>query len=153
MNTLSPLADQPPHVSDAAVHDFDLFLDPGLLSDPHERVNELLRDAPPVFWTPRNGGHWMVIGHSVNHEASRNTETISSEVTPPGMIEMIRPLLPADIKHIPLPTPINMDPPQHTIYRAPLQAAFSPRAMMARKEEIRVLANETDRQRNRSGTL
>jgi cytochrome P450 len=34
-----------------------------------------------------------------------------------------------------------MDPPQHTIYRAPLQKAFSPKAMMARKEEVRTLAN------------
>ncbi|HEX7856881.1 MAG TPA: cytochrome P450 [Sphingobium sp.] len=142
MNALSPLAPRSAHVADEAVYDFDMFLDPGLVSDPHERIRELLRDAPPVFWTPRNGGHWMVVGYAENYEASRDTATFSSELTPQGMIEMIRPMLPADVTHIPLPTPINLDPPQHTIYRAPLQAAFSPRAMMARKEEIRTLANE-----------
>lgn len=142
MNALSPLAPVPAHVSECAVYDFDLHFDPALLADPHERVRELLRDAPPVFWTPRNGGHWMVIGHKENYEASRDTVNFSSELMPAAMVEMVRPMLPADVKHIPLPTPINLDPPQHTIYRAPLQAAFSPRAMMARKEEIRELANQ-----------
>ncbi|MBV1686240.1 cytochrome P450 [Novosphingobium sp. G106] len=136
------MADRPNHVPDAAVFDFDMFLDAGLLLDPHERVREILRDAPPVFWTPRNGGHWMIVGYAENYEASRNTETFSSELIPAEMIAMIRPLLPADVTHIPLPTPINLDPPSHTKFRAPLQAAFSPRAMMARKEEIRELANE-----------
>ncbi|MET0587484.1 MAG: cytochrome P450 [Novosphingobium sp.] len=142
MNALSPQAPIPAHVPEGAVYDFDLFLDPALLADPHERVRELLRDAPPVFWTPRNGGHWMVTGHKENYEASRDTANFSSEIVPAAMMEMVRPMLPADIGHIPLPTPINLDPPQHTIYRAPLQAAFSPKAMMARKEEIRALANE-----------
>lgn len=141
MNALSPMAPKPTHVSDAAVYDFDMFLDPGLLSDPHERARELVSEAPPVFWTPRNGGHWMLTGFKENYDASRDTETFSSVLVPPEMIEMARPMLPPDFGHIPLPTPINMDPPQHTIYRTPLQGVFSPRAMMARKEEIRELAN------------
>ncbi len=142
MDAFSSLAPQPSHVPDEAVYDFDHFLDAGLLANPHERVLELLREAPPVFWTPRNGGHWMVIGHKENYEASRNTEAFSSELVPAAMIEMAMPMLPPEVKRIPLPTPINLDPPQHTIYRQPLQAAFSPRAMMARKDEIRALANE-----------
>jgi cytochrome P450 len=142
MNALSQVAPQPAHVQDAAVYDFDHFLDPGLLANPHERVRQILSDAPPVFWTPRNGGHWVVVGYRENYEASRDTEVFSSELIPAGIIEMVRPMLPPEVKHIPLPTPINLDPPQHTIYRQPLQAAFSPRAMMARKEEVRALANE-----------
>ncbi|KHK90140.1 cytochrome P450 [Novosphingobium malaysiense] len=141
MNALSPTAPKPAHVSDAVVYDFDMFLDPGLLADPHERARELVSEAPPVFWTPRNGGHWMLTGFKENYDASRDTETFSSVLVPPEMIEMARPMLPPDFGHIPLPTPINMDPPQHTIYRAPLQGVFSPRAMMARREEIRELAN------------
>jgi cytochrome P450 len=132
---------RPDHISDAVAYDFDMFLDPGLLRDPHARVRELVRDAPPVFWTPHNGGHWVVTGFKENYEASRDTEVFSSEIQPRAMIEMIRPMLPPNIGHLPLPTPINLDPPSHAIYRAPLQAAFSPRAMMARKEEIRELAN------------
>ena len=138
---LSPAVARPDHVPASAVYDFDMFRDAALTTDPHERIRELLRVAPPVFWTPRNDGHWVLTGHKENYEASRDTETFSSEIQPAAMIEMIRPMLPADIGHIPLPTPINLDPPSHTIYRAPLQAAFSPRAMMARREEIRDLAN------------
>jgi hypothetical protein len=32
---LSALAHRPEHVPDAAVYDFDMYLDPGLLKDPH----------------------------------------------------------------------------------------------------------------------
>jgi len=38
--------------------------------------------------------------------------------------------------------PINLDPPEHTKYRAPLQKAFSPKTMLALKDSIRALANE-----------
>jgi len=141
MSELSPAVARPDHVAESVVYDFDMHLDPALLRNPHERVRELLQVAPPVFWTPRNGGHWVVTGFKENYEASRNTEVFSSVIQPREMIEMIRPMLPEGFGHIPLPTPINMDPPAHTIYRAPLQAAFSPKAMMARKEEIRDLAN------------
>jgi cytochrome P450 len=141
MAELSPAVSRPDHIPASAVYDFDMFRDPALTNDPHERIRELIRAAPPVFWTPRNEGHWVLTGHKENYEASRDTETFSSEIQPAAMIDMIRPMLPPDIGHIPLATPINLDPPSHTIYRAPLQAAFSPRAMMARREEIRELAN------------
>ena len=141
MTDLSPAVAAPDHVPPALIYDFDMFRDAALVADPHERIREIIRDAPPVFWTPRNDGHWVVTGHKENYEASRDTETFSSEIQPAAMIEMIRPMLPPGFGHIPLPTPINLDPPSHTMFRAPLQAAFSPRAMMARREEIRDLAN------------
>jgi cytochrome P450 len=141
---LSPQSPVPAHVPSGSVYDFDMFLDPGLLADPHERVREMLRDAPPVFWTTRNGGHWMVIGHRENYDASRDTEIFSSELMTQAQLAAIMGSMPADIAnmpHIPQPTPINLDPPAHTKFRQPLQAAFSPRAMMARKEDVRSLAN------------
>lgn len=139
---LSPAVPKPAHVPDAAVYDFDMFLDPGLLRDPHERVRELVAKAPPVFWTPRNRGHWMVIGHQENYTLSRDTANFTSEITTREQAAAFMAHLPKDLGHIPKATPINLDPPAHTIYRAPLQAAFSPKAMLARKEEIRALANE-----------
>ncbi len=141
MNDLSPPVVRPQHVTDSTFYDFDMFKDPALLADPHERVRELVRMAPPVFWTPRNGGHWVALGHKEVYEASRDAETFSSMLNPRTALESIRPMLPKGIGHIPLPTPINLDPPEHTKYRAPLQAAFSPKAVLARKEEIRGLAN------------
>lgn len=141
MNDLSPITPQPSHVPDAAVYDFDMFLDPALLSDPHERIRELIREAPPVFWSPRNGGQWIITGHKENYDASRDTETFSSEIYPRPMMDAMREGLREQIGHVPLPTPINLDPPDHTRFRRPLQLAFSPKAMMARKEEVRALAN------------
>lgn len=139
---LSPATAKPDHVPDAAVYDFDMFRDPGLLRDPHERVREMLREAPPVFWTPRNGGHWIVIGHQENYLVSRDTETFSSDLMPAAHVAAMMAMLPPDMGRLPNPTPINLDPPLHTIFRAPLQAAFSPKAMLARKEEVRALANQ-----------
>jgi cytochrome P450 len=141
MSQLSPAVPRPAHVPEAAVYDFDMFLDPALLADPHERIREILREAPPAFWTPRNGGHWILAGHKEVYDASRDTETFSNELVPLAMVEMARPMLPPDFKHIPMPTPINLDPPDHTTYRLPLLAPFSPKAIMARQDEIRSLAD------------
>ncbi|HEX7857709.1 MAG TPA: cytochrome P450 [Sphingobium sp.] len=140
MNALSPVSPKPDHVAEEAVYDFDMFLDDALLTDPHERVRQILRDAPPVFWTPRNGGHWIIMGHRENYEASRDTETFSSELFPSEILPGILAAMPG-ATHLPLPTPINLDPPSHTRFRAPLNPAFSPKAMIARKEEIRALTN------------
>ena len=62
MESLSPAVPTPAHIPPEAVYDFDMRADPGLLANPHERLREVLRDAPPVFWTPRNGGRWIVMG-------------------------------------------------------------------------------------------
>jgi len=141
MTALSPAAPRPAHVPDAAVYDFDMFLDPALLIDPHERVQQILREAPPVFWTPRNGGHWIAAGHKEVFAASRDTENFSSELIPRSAVAQMMAMVPSDMSRVPLPTPINLDPPDHTRYRAPLQLAFSPKAMLARRDEIRTLAN------------
>lgn len=141
MNDMSAIVPQPGHVPDDAVYDFDMYLDPALLTDPHERVREIVRDAPPVFWTPRNGGHWVVTGFAENYAASRDTESFSSQLMPPEVAEAMMAQLPTDF-HIPSPTPITLDPPLHTKFRQPLNAHFSPKAMLARKEEVRDLANE-----------
>lgn len=140
--TLTKPVDVPDHIPPEAVYDFDMRADPGLLADPHERVRELLREAPPVFWTPRNGGRWIVIGHPELFQASRDTETFSSGLMPPEMMQAAMAMMPKDMPRIPQATPITMDPPQHGIFRGPLQKTFSPRAAIARMDEIRELCDE-----------
>jgi cytochrome P450 len=49
-------------------------------------------------------------------------------------------MMPPGAPHIPVPYPIILDPPEHTKYRAPLQGAFSPKAVTALKDEIRARA-------------
>lgn len=140
--TLTKPVDVPDHIPPEAVFDFDMRADPGLLADPHGRLIELQRDAPPVFWTPRNGGRWIVIGHEELYAASRDTGTFSSGLMAPEFIEAAMAMMPKDMPRIPQATPITMDPPQHGIFRGPLQKTFSPRAAIARMDEIRELCDE-----------
>jgi cytochrome P450 len=141
-NDLSPLTPQPAHVPDAAVYDFDMFLDPGLMSDPHERVRQILREAPPVFWTPRNLGHWVAMAHEAVFEVARDWERFSSEFMPRGELEVLLRALPPDFPHIPRVRPITLDPPDHGKYRAALAPTFGPKAIKARTDEIRALAGK-----------
>jgi cytochrome P450 len=142
VEALTEAAAVPDHIPPEAVYDFDMRRDPALLADPHERVRELLRDAPPVFWTPREGGRWIVIGHAEIFEASRDTERFSSGLMPRDQMAALLAMMPKDAPRIPQATPITMDPPEHGKFRGPLQKTFSPRAAMARIEEIRALADE-----------
>jgi cytochrome P450 len=139
----SPLAPQPSHVPDSVVYDFDAYRDPGLLDNPPRRIAEMVKQAPPVFWTPRNGGHWIIQGYEALFNAYRDPESFSSQFRmTPAQQQAIMARLPAGTTRIPQARPINLDPPEHTQYRAPLQKTFSPKAALALKEDIRKLANE-----------
>jgi cytochrome P450 len=140
--TLSPAAPKPVHVADDLVYDFDIHADPGLLADPHARILDMVRTAPPVFWTPRNGGGWVALTHAANYAASRDTDTFSSEFMPPEKMKAMLAALPAGAPHIPQPIPITLDPPEHTKYRQPLQKVFSPKTISGLRDSIRTLAGE-----------
>ena len=141
MATLAPpqLAPRPAHVAEASVFDFDYFHDAGLKADPHARLLELQHQAPPLFWTPRCGGTWIAIGYDVAFRVLREPETFSSALM--GSAAGGVPLLPNG-QRIPTMTPIMMDPPEHTILRAPLQKTFSPKTVLAMKDKIEALAIE-----------
>ena len=140
--TISEAVSRPAHVTDAVFYDFDLFHDSGLVADPHKRIIDLVENAPPVFWTPRNGGHWMLIGHKANFEAARDYEAFSNEMVPHEQLQTILAQMPPDAPRIPMAYPINLDPPLHGKYRMPLQGVFSPKTINAIKDSIRELAGE-----------
>jgi cytochrome P450 len=141
MNDISALAPRPEHVPEGAVYDFDMYHDPALLADPHERVRELLREAAPLFWTPRNRGHWVAIGHEAVFEISRDWERFSNEFMAREEMQKMLAMMPAGMPYIPQAKPISLDPPDHGKYRAPLASVFGPKAVKARTDEIRALAN------------
>jgi cytochrome P450 len=141
-HALSPATPKPAHVPEALVYDFDLFQDPGLLADPHGRILELVQNAPPIFWTPRCGGHWTFTGHEANFEAARDWESFTSEYMPKAQIDAMLATMPPDTPHIPIAFPINLDPPEHGKYRLPLNGVFSPKAMNNLKGDIRALAKK-----------
>jgi cytochrome P450 len=140
--TMSPVVPKPPHVDDALVYDFDMFADPALIADPHNRLLDLLENAPTIFWTPRNGGHWVLLSYEANFAAARNTDTFSSEMWPRALIAEFMASLPPGTPRIPQTIPVSVDPPDHGKYRLPLQQVFSPKAIHALAGDIRVLANE-----------
>jgi cytochrome P450 len=139
-HTAADLAVKPDHVPNSAVFDFDIYLDPELVADPFRRLQALIAEAPEIFWTPRNHGHWLVLGHDAAFEIARNWQVFSSEVTTPRQLEQLAGALPPGAPRVPHARPINMDPPGHTAFRAPLLSAFSPKSVDGLVPRIRALA-------------
>ncbi len=124
----------PPHIPADRVLDFDLYRDPRVLANPLDFFAGLLKTAPEFFWTPRNGGHWVVMGHDAVDEAFHNYELFGSMQhgipDPPNPPEQ-RMFL-----------PIQMNPPEHGIYRSLLNPMFGPKAIWPLENSIRELCVE-----------
>ncbi len=136
---LSPPVEIPGHVPESLVYDFDYNADPAYIADPQARARDLLANAPGVFWTPRNGGHWVVLPHQPMLEAFRNWEVFSSEHFSPEEFDLMMAALPED-QRVPAPIPICVDPPLQSKLRAPLVSTFTPKAVTALEPHIRDLA-------------
>lgn len=130
---------RPGHVPAELVFEFDYNNDPGYCTDPHTRAAELAREAPAIFWTPYNGGHWMFMSHQAVSEALTDYRKFSSEHFSPEAFDAMMSELPEDEK-IPAPVPICIDPPLHTRLRKPLFSTFSPKSVSAMESRIRALA-------------
>jgi cytochrome P450 len=137
-----PLAEKPAHVPDGLVHPFDLHNDAGMSRDPHARILELMETTPPVFWSPCEGGQWVLRSHGAVYKAWRDTELFSSQPASDEQIAIMLAGRGAGSLDVPLPVPILLDPPTHGIYRAPLQKVFSPTAAMQMQAKVRALAVE-----------
>ena len=100
------------------VFNFDYFAEPSILADVHEGYMQLKKNAPPVFWTPANGGHWVVTSADAVTQVLRNPEIFSSRVLsiPPD---------PNQQKML----PIMLDPPEHRAYRQMLRPFFETKAI------------------------
>lgn len=136
---LSPPADIPAHVPESLVYDFDYNADPAYLENPHARVMHLVNSAPSIFWTPRNGGHWVVLPYQPMLDAFRNYEVFSSEHFSPEEFDAMMAALPEE-ERVPAPIPICVDPPLQLKLRAPLVSTFTPKAVKALEDQIRELA-------------
>ncbi|WP_317929593.1 cytochrome P450 [Halioxenophilus sp. WMMB6] len=127
-------------MADSLVYDFDYFADEAMTQNAHNRALDIAKNAPGVFWTPRQGGHWILASHSAIFEASRDTDHFSNSPISYDDLQKILASLPEGAVKPFIPAPITFDPPQHAIYRNPLQKAFSPKAMNELKGKIRELA-------------
>lgn len=138
---LTAAVEKPAHVPKELVYDFDFHFDPGLKADAHQRVLEIAKEAPPVFWTPRHGGHWVVRSYDAVYKAQRDPESFSNSPFDYEEVRQINETLDDDHKLL-LGLPITVDPPVHTVYRTPLNKTFSPKTVLNLKESIRELAVE-----------
>src|SRR3979411_339743 len=125
----SPLSPVPDHVAAHLVYDFDYIHDPRLILEPHERMKSLIAEAPPLFYSPRYGGHWVVTRKKALAAITLDTQTFSNR-------SLGIPPAPQQMNLIPL----TYDPPEHTAYRSPLNKYFSYKGVVPQENNIRQLA-------------
>ncbi len=129
--TLAPIPD---HVPPELVYAYDNARDPRMLQDPHARMRSLLHEAPPIFYTPCNGGTWVVTRKKPIVDITMNPEVYSNRffaVAGEG----------EDTQQAMKLLPISEDPPQHTAYRAPLNQPLSAKAIASMETAIREMSN------------
>lgn len=123
----------PDHVPAALVREFDLYNVDVEGGDYHAALKRLHADGmPDIFWTPRNGGHWVATRGEDIYEIIKDHARFSSR-------KLVVPL--HRNPPVPLP-PISLDPPDHTKYRALFAPALSPKAVSPLGEGARALAVE-----------
>lgn len=123
----------PDHVPEHLVYDFDQFVLPDSASTPHWTVAKTLaEEAPPIFYTPRNGGHWIVTRAADALEMFRTPELFSND----PKFDYGREAAPT--RHLPL----QYDPPEHADGRRIFAPLFSPGAVLKLEESMRGLAAE-----------
>lgn len=125
----------PAHVPANLIIDFDPYTDTEMKHDLHNRLAALQRQFPPVFFTPRNQGHWVVTRYELMAKVLRDTEHFSA-------VQVQVPLTKDPWTLIPL----NLDPPRHTVYRLVLMKYFSATALQRWDSEIRTQAAEMVRE-------
>jgi cytochrome P450 len=103
----------PSYVPENRVFKLNIYEDERLQGDLHEALTTLHRDAPSIFWTPENGGHWVITRYDLMDEVLRDPQRFSSSGNR-------SPNVPNAIPQI----PINLDPPEHTYYRRILMRHF-----------------------------
>ncbi len=121
----------PGHVPADRVFDFDIYADPRVTDEVQASYAAAIADAPDIFYTPRNGGHWMVKRIEGISEIVKNPEVFSVR-------EMQIPRVPDP----PFFIPLSLDPPENVPYRQILMPLFSPKAVRDMEPKIRQRAVE-----------
>lgn len=125
------LAEIPAHVRSENVVDFDIYHLPDGVQDYFEAWRRLqVPNGPDMVWTPRNGGHWIVVrGRHMLRIWSESDKFSSSIVIVPKSDAEKNRLIPS-----------TLDPPAYDPYRRVMKNAFSPRRIAAMEKPVRGLA-------------
>lgn len=119
----------PDHVPEELVRDFDHYQSPQPVEELFKYFSDAQINNPDVFYSPRNGGYWVVTRAALIREIMSAPSDFSS--------------YPASIPaHGGRPperrlAPVELDPPIHKPFRAILAPLFSPANMTAMEPKIR----------------
>jgi cytochrome P450 len=122
----------PAHVREDQIVDFDYLADYRIerVDDVQLGYHALHAEAPDVFYSPRNGGFWVVTRLDLMSKVLPDTVHFSNRV-----LEI--PRIYSDNVMIPL----NLDPPEHLPFRMVLMRHFDPKSIRAMEPNIRTWAN------------
>jgi cytochrome P450 len=127
---MSSITERPAHVPVDRVLDWDYINDPDFAPGPHTAFDKLRNR--PAFWSPRHGGHWVITDPERIRDALQDPATFSNDTTaipgnglPTGLI------------------PVELDPPEHGLYRSMLAPLFSPREAVRMTDLVRDVITET----------
>ncbi|BEU99388.1 cytochrome P450 [Novosphingobium olei] len=115
----------PPHVPADLVFDFDIYGDERVGSDVQGTYAAALAQAPDIFWTPLNGGHWMV----------RRMDAIAAVAGDPEHFSVREMQIPR-VPNPPFFIPLSLDPPENLPYRRAMSPLFGPVAVKAMEPRL-----------------
>lgn len=107
------MAEVPAHVPAERVFPFDYHNDPLMADDIHDGLLKLRQNAPPIFWTPAQGGHWIV----------SDTDLMASILKTPALFSSKQLQIPPR-DDAPRMIPESLDPPEHLLYRRLMMEYF-----------------------------
>lgn len=131
----------PAHIPPELVYEYDNARDPRMLEDPHARMRSLILEAPPIFFSPCNGGMWFVTRKKAIVDITMNPEVYSNSFIAAAASGEHSGENKAPQQGFML-LPISVDPPQHTAYRAPLNQPLAAKSVAGLETAIRVMTNE-----------
>lgn len=116
----------PSHVPAELIRDIDILSDREILADPYAAFDRF-RDEGDILWSPRLGGHWIVLGAQLVREVFQTPQVFSNYPTgvPPLNEFWPRKLIPQEL-----------DGAEHTRYRRLLSPFFSPSAIRPMADSV-----------------
>lgn len=126
----------PEHIPDELVYVLDGDSHPEMHREPFVVYANLHQHAPPIFFNPaafQGAGGWSISDGAIMKEVLQNYELFSSKNGTGFSF-----LLGEEFDLIPL----EIDPPEHMLYRKHFNMPLSPRAIAPREERIRAVVIE-----------
>jgi cytochrome P450 len=121
----------PAHVPANLIFDFDIYADPRITSDVQRTYAAAVADAPTIFWSPANGGHWLVKG----------MDAIAAVATDPEHFSVREMQIPR-VPNPPFFIPLSLDPPDNLPYRRAMAPMFGPVAIKALEPRLKYWAEK-----------